>query len=274
MGVMDGKQGVIFGIANELSIAWAIAQQLHRAGAQVGYTHLPDKDPERPKNRNKVARLVEPLGSKFLVPCDVGSDAQLDETFATIKAEFGKIDFLVHSVAFAPPADLTGPVYKSSRAGFQLAMDISCYSLMAMCGRAREILNPGGSVLALTYLGGEKVIPGYNLMGLCKAALENAVGYLAHELGPEGFRVNCISAGPIRTLSVKGVSGSDKMFELYDVAAPLRRNVTAEEVGKAGLFLLSDLGSGVSAETLHVDAGYHIMGAPPHDAAVLGGNAG
>jgi enoyl-[acyl-carrier protein] reductase I len=267
---MDGKQGVIFGIANELSIAWAIAQQLQKAGAAIGYTHLPDKDPERPKNRNKVARLVEPIGSKFLIPCDVSSDEQLDQTFDHIKAEFGKVDFLVHSVAFAPPADLTGPVYRSSRDGFKLAMDISVYSLIAMCGRAQGILNPGGSVLALTYLGGEKVIPGYNLMGLCKAALENSILYLAHELGPQGVRVNCISAGPIRTLSVKGVSGSDRMFDLYDVAAPLRRNVTAEEVGKAALFLLSDLGSGVSAETLHVDAGYHGMGAPPYEAGLLG----
>jgi enoyl-[acyl-carrier protein] reductase I len=269
---MDGKQGIVFGIANELSIAWAIAQQLHAAGASVGYTHLPDKDPDRPKNRNKVARLVEPLGSKFLVPCDVSSDEQLDQVFATAKEQFGKIDFVVHAVAFAPPADLTGPVYKSSREGFKLAMDISAYSLLAMAGRAREIMNPGGSVLALTYLGGEKVIPGYNLMGLCKAALENSVLYLAHELGPEGIRVNCISAGPIRTLSIKGVSGSDKMFNLYDLAAPLRRNVTAEEVGKASLFLLSEMGSGVSGETLHVDAGYHVMGAPPHEAEeLLGG---
>jgi enoyl-[acyl-carrier protein] reductase I len=273
MGLMDGKQGVVLGIANELSIAWSIAQELHAAGATVGYTHLPDKDPERPKNRNKVARLVEPLGSKFLIPCDVSSDAQLDETFATIGAQFGKIDFLVHSIAFAPPADLTGPVYNSSRDGFKLAMDISCYSLIAMCKRARPILNKGGSILALTYLGGEAVIPGYNLMGLCKAALENAVGYLASELGPEGLRVNCISAGPIRTLSIKGVAGSDKMFTLYDIAAPLRRNVTAGEVGKAALFLLSDMASGISAETLHVDAGYHIMGAPPQEAGSLGSDA-
>ena len=274
MGVMDGKRGVVFGIANELSIAWAISRNLHEAGATIGYTHLPDKDPNRPKNRNKVARLVEPIDSKFLVPCDVSSDENLDETFETIKSEFGKIDFLVHSVAFAPPTDLTGPVYASSREGFKLAMDISCYSLIAMCGRAREIMNPGGSILALTYLGGEKVIPGYNLMGLCKAALENSIGYLASELGRDQIRVNCISAGPIRTLSVKGVSGSDKMFDLYDVAAPLRRNVTADEVGKAGLFLLSDLGSGVSAETLHVDAGYHAMGAPPQDAASLSSGEG
>lgn len=274
MSLMDGKTGVVLGIANELSIAWAIAQQLHQAGATIGYTHLPDKDPERPKNRNKVARLVEPLGAKFLLPCDVSSDAQLDETFAAIQREFGQIDFLVHSIAFAPPADLVGPVYKSSRDGFKLAMDVSCYSLIALCGRARELLRPGGSILALTYLGGEKVIPGYNLMGLCKAALESAVGYLASELGPSGIRVNCISAGPIRTLSIKGVAGSDKMFALYDLAAPLRRNVTAEEVGKAALFLLSDLGSGVTAETLHVDAGYHIMGAPPQEAGDLGTSGG
>lgn len=270
MGLMDGKKGVVFGIANELSIAWAISQQLHGAGASVGYTHLPDKDPDRPKNRNKVARLVEPIGSKFLIPCDVSSDVQLDQTFGTIGEQFGKIDFLVHSVAFAPPADLTQPVYKASREGFRLAMDISAYSLIALAGRAHKIMNPGGSILALTYLGGEKVIPGYNLMGLCKAALESAVEYLASEMGPDGIRVNCISAGPIRTLSIKGVAGSDKMFTLYDLAAPLRRNVTAEEVGKAALFLLSDLGSGVSAETLHVDAGYHAMGAPPQEAGGMG----
>ncbi len=272
MGLLEGKRGVVFGIANELSIAWSISQQLSAAGATLGYTHLPDKDPSRPKNRNKVAKLVEPAGARFLIPCDVSSDEQLDETFATIKSEFGTIDFLVHSVAFAPPADLTKPVYQASRDGFKLAMEISAYSLIALVGRAKEILNPGGSVLALTYLGGEKVIPGYNLMGLCKAALESCVEYLASELGPDGIRVNCISAGPIRTLSIKGVSGSDKMFSLYDLAAPLRRNVTAEEVGKAGLFLLSDLGSGVTGETLHVDAGYHVMGAPPQDAGQAAGS--
>lgn len=267
MGLMDGKKGLVCGIANELSIAWAITQQLAAQGAEIGFTHLPDKDPERPKNRNKVAKLVEPLGAKFLTPLNVENDEQLDEVFAQVKAEMGTIDFLVHAIAFAPPADLTGPVYNSSREGFRLAMEVSAYSLLAMARRARPLMNPGGSILALTYLGGEKVIPGYNLMGLCKAALENAVGYLAAELGNDQIRVNSISAGPIRTLSIKGVSGSDKMFSLYDMAAPLKRNVTAEEVGKAALFLLSDLGSGVSAETLHVDAGYHIMGAPPHDAA-------
>ncbi|MEZ6057380.1 MAG: enoyl-ACP reductase [Planctomycetaceae bacterium] len=264
---MDGKKGLICGIANELSIAWAITQQLAAQGAEMGFTHLPDKDLDRPKNRNKVAKLVEPLGAKFLLPMNVENDEQLDEVFAQVEQQMGKIDFMVHAIAFAPPADLTGPVYNSSRDGFKLAMEVSAYSLLAMSRRARKIMNPGGSILALTYLGGEKVIPGYNLMGLCKAALENAVGYLAAELGKDQIRVNSISAGPIRTLSIKGVSGSDKMFTLYDVAAPLKRNVTAEEVGKAALFLLSDLGSGVSAETLHVDAGYHIMGAPPQDAA-------
>jgi len=267
MGLMDGKKGLVCGIANELSIAWWITQQLSEHGAELAFTHLPDKDENRPKNRNKVAKLVEPIGSKFLVPLDVQNDEQLDSVFAQTKETFGKIDFLVHAIAFAPPADLTGPVYNSSRDGFKLAMEISAYSLIAMARRAREIMNPGGSILALTYLGGEKVIPGYNLMGLCKAALENAVGYLAAELGNDDIRVNCISAGPIRTLSIKGVAGSDKMFSLYDMAAPLKRNVTAEEVGKASLFMLSDLGSGVTAETLHVDAGYHIMGAPPQEAA-------
>jgi enoyl-[acyl-carrier protein] reductase I len=266
MGFFDGKKGVVFGIANERSIAWAITQQLFAQGAEIGFTHLPDKDPERPKNANKVKKLVEPLGSKFVIPCDVQKDEDLDSVFRKITESFGKIDFLLHSIAFAPPADLTQEVYKCSRAGFLLSMDISVYSLVAMCGRAKAIMNPGGSILTLTYLGGEKVIPGYNLMGLCKSALESSVEYIASEMGSDGVRVNALSAGPVRTISASGVGDFKKMLTLYETFSPLRRNITEEEVGKSGMFLLSDLSSGITGETLHVDCGYHVMGGPPLDA--------
>jgi len=266
MGLFDGKKGIVFGIANERSIAWAITQELFKEGAEIGFTHLPDKNLDRPKNRNKVARLVEPLGSKFLMPCDVTNDEHLDAAFKTAEETFGKIDFVLHSVAFAPPADLTGPVYASSRDGFKLAMEISVYSMIAMAGRAQPLLNEGGSMLTLTYLGGERVIPGYNLMGLCKSALENAVGYLSHELGQQGVRVNALSAGPVKTISASGVGDFKKMLTLYETFSPLRRNITEEEVGKSAMFLLSDHASAVTGETLHVDCGYHIMGGPPLDA--------
>ncbi len=266
MGLFDGKKGLVVGIANDHSIAWAITQQLFKEGAEIGFTHLPDKDAARPKNEKKVRKLVEPLGGKFVIPCDVTKDEDLDAVFKKTEEEFGKIDFVLHSVAFAPPADLTGPVYDVSRDGFKLSMEISAYSLIAMAGRARPILNEGGSILTLSYLGGETVVPGYNLMGLCKAALESAVTYLAHELGPQGVRVNAVSAGPVKTVSASGVGDIKKMFQLYETFSPLRRNITAEEVGKASAFLLSDNASGISGEILHVDSGYHCMGAPPTDA--------
>jgi enoyl-[acyl-carrier protein] reductase I len=257
---------VVFGIANERSIAWAITQQLFAQGAEIGFTHLPDKDPERPKNANKVKKLVEPLGSKFVIPCDVQKDEDLDSAFKTIGEKFGKIDFILHSIAFAPPADLTGPVYNVSRGGFALAMDISVYSLIGMAGRAKALLNPGGSLLTLTYLGGERVIPGYNLMGLCKSALESSVEYLASEMRQSGIRVNALSAGPVRTISASGVGDFKKMLTLYETFSPLRRNISEEEVGKSGMFLLSDMAAGITGETLHVDCGYHVMGGPPLDA--------
>jgi len=185
MGLMDGKRGLVFGIANDYSIAWAITEALHKAGASLGFTHLPDKDPANPKMERRVRKLVDPLGAKMVVPCNVQDDADLDRAFAKAKETFGELDFVVHSVAYAPIEDLKGPVYAVSREGFKTSMDVSVYSLMAMCGRARVLMPSGGSILTLTYLGGERVIPGYNVMGLCKAALESAVGYLAHELGPE-----------------------------------------------------------------------------------------
>lgn len=263
MGLFTGKKGLVFGIANDHSIAWAITQQLHEQGAVMGFTHLPDKDPERPRMERRLRKLVEPIGAKLILPCDVQNDEHLDRVFAAAKEQFGKIDFVLHSIAYAPMDDLKGPVVEVSRDGFKISLEISVYSLMTIARRARELLNPGGSILTLTYFGGERVVPGYNIMGICKAALESAVGYLANELGPAGIRVNALSAGPLKTLSSSAVGDFDQMLNLYSTFSPLRRNVTPEEVGQVGMFLLSDLASGIAGETLHVDAGYHIMGAPP-----------
>ncbi|MCG6156783.1 enoyl-ACP reductase FabI [Rubinisphaera margarita] len=267
MGLFSGKKGLVFGIANDHSIAWAITQQLQAEGAEMAFTHLPDKDPERPRMERRLRKLVDDF-AKFIMPCDVQNDENLDAVFAKAKEEFGQVDFILHSIAYAPMDDLKGPVHAVSRDGFKLSMEISCYSLISLAHRGREILAPGGNLLSLTYLGGEKVIPGYNIMGVCKSALESTVEYLANELGPEGFRVNALSAGPLKTLSSSAVGEFDQMMKLYTAFSPLRRNVTPDEVGKAGMWLMSDQASGISGETLHVDGGYHIMGAPPHDVQI------
>ena len=266
MGLFTGKKGIVLGIANDHSIAWAITEHLHREGAEIGFTHLPDTS-DRPKNQNKVAKLVDPIGSKFLMPMDVCNDEHIAAVIDKAAATFGKIDFIVHSIAFAPPADLTGPTYACSRNGFKLAMEISAYSLLAVAGAAKkkDALSSNASLLTLSYFGGEEVIPGYNLMGICKSALECCVKYLASELGPSGTRVNAISAGPVRTVSAMGVGDFKQMLDLYDGVAPMRRNITADEVGKMGMVLLSDLSSGVTGEVVHVDCGFSIMGAPPAD---------
>jgi enoyl-[acyl-carrier protein] reductase I len=265
MGMFDGKKGLVFGIANDHSIAWAITQKLHAEGAEMGFTHLPDKDPERPRMERRLRKLVEPLGAELILPCDVQRDEDLDRIFTATREKFGNVDFVLHSIAYAPIEDLQGPTYNVSRDGFKLAMEISVYSLLTIARRSRDILKPGGSILTLTYLGGEKVIPGYNIMGICKSALESSVEYLANELGPSGFRINALSAGPLKTLSSSAVGEFDQMLKLYTSFSPLRRNITAEEVANTGAYLLSDLASGVTGETMHVDAGYHIMGAPPSE---------
>ena len=265
--LMAGKKGLVFGIANDRSIAWAITQRLAEAGAQIGFTHLPDKDPARAKNEKKLRKLVDPLDPALVMPCDVTKDEDFDAVFEAAKAELGSLDFVLHSVAFAHPDELTNPVYDVSRVGFAQAMDISAYSLIAMAQRARPMMSEGGSILSLTYLGGEKVIPGYNLMGICKAALESTTQYLAYELGREhGIRVNTLSAGPMRTISSSGVGDFKKMLALYEMCSPLKGNIDEQDVGKAGLYLLSDLSSGVTGEIHHVDMGYHCVGAPPTDA--------
>ena len=266
MGLFTGKKGLVFGIANDHSIAWAITEKLHQEGAEMGFTHLPDKDPARPRMEHRVRKLVEPLGAKLITPCDVQKEEDIDRVFQQAKEALGGLDFVLHSIAYAPIDDLKGHVYDCSRGGFLQSMDISVYSLLAITRRARAVLNPGGSILTLTYLGGDKVIPGYNIMGVCKAALESLLTYLAHELGPVNMRVNGLSAGPLKTLSSSAVGDFDVMLKLYPAMAPMRRNVTAEEVGKTGMYLLSDLASGVTGEVVHVDAGFHVMGAPPADA--------
>ncbi len=259
-----GKKGLILGVANDHSIAWAIAQQILAGGGHIGFTHLPDRpDDERQRNRRRVALLTDqhPEQAKFLVPLDVQNDAQIAEVMQLAAKEFGKIDFLLHSIAFADRDDLARDTIETSRKGFTLAMDISVYSLIAVANAAKEILAPGAAILTMTYFGGEKCVPGYNVMGICKAALDASMRYLAYDLGPKDIRVNALSAGPVRTLAGRA-AGVDDMLELYEHMAPLGRNITHDEVGRTGAFLLSPLSQGITGEILHVDGGYHAMGSP------------
>lgn len=263
MQLFEGKKGLIVGVANNHSIAWAIAEQIMAGGGQCGFTHLPDKpDDERKKNRNRVNKLIEGNpNAKFLVPLDVQSNENIAEVMETTKQEFGEIDFLLHSVAFASLDDLRVPTVECSREGFKLAMDISAYSMIALTNAARPILSKNSSVCAMTYFGGERIVPGYNMMGVCKAALDSIVKYLAFDLGPDGVRVNAISAGPLKTLASSAV-GAKEMLDMYAAIAPTGDGITHEQVGKAGAYLLSDMSQGVTAEILHVDGGYNQMGSP------------
>ena len=255
MGLLDGRKGIIFGVANEKSIAWAIAQALHREGAELAFTFPGDALEKR------VRPLAARLESKLVLQCDVTQDNQIQDVFAQVKAGFGHLDIMVHAVAFANKADLKSDFLQTSRDGFALAHDISAYSLTALAREAAPLMEGRkGSILTLTYYGAEKVIPRYNVMGVAKAALEASVRYLAADLGPKGIRVNAISAGPIRTLASAGISGFIEMLHHNEAKAPLRRNITAEEVAGTALYLASDLSSGVTGEVIYVDAGYHIMG--------------
>jgi enoyl-[acyl-carrier protein] reductase I len=253
MGLMDGKRGIIFGVANEMSIAWGIAQQLHAAGATLGFTYLNGSLEKR------VRPLAESLGSTLILPCDVASDEQIEQTFATVQKEWGTLDFMVHSLAFANREDLKQPFTQTSRQGFQLALDISAYSLVAMTRSAAPLMTDGGSIITMSYLGAERAVPGYNVMGVAKAALEAAVRYLAAELGEQRIRVNAISAGPIRTLAASAVGDFKSKIKLMDDFAPLRRTVSQEEVGKSALYFLSDLSTGVTGEVHYVDGGFNIV---------------
>jgi enoyl-[acyl-carrier protein] reductase I len=254
---LTGKNALVTGIANNRSIAWGIAQQLQKAGANIGVTYLPD---DKGRLEKKVAELVEPLNPSLFVPCNVQDDAQVQTTFETVKNQWGKLDILVHCLAFANKDDLTGSFVNTSREGFATALEISAYSLIKLCSEAKPLMTEGGSIITLTYLGGVKVIPNYNVMGIAKAALEMNVRYLASELGPQNIRVNAISAGPIRTLASSAVGGILDMIHHVEASAPLRRTVTQTEVGNAAAFLCSDLASGITGQILYVDAGYEIMG--------------
>lgn len=252
--LLAGRRGLVFGVANDKSIAWAIARRAAREGAALALSYA-DERLER-----RVAPLAEQIGARALVRCDVTDDAQIDAAFERAASALGGLDFLVHAVAFAERDDLRRPFVETSRAGFRTALDVSAYSLVAVARRAAAAMTAGGSILTLTYYGAEKVVPGYNVMGPAKAALEAAVRYLAVDLGPAGVRVNAISAGPIKTLAAAGIPGFREMLRHAAATAPLRRNVTADDVAGAAVFLLSDLGAGVTGEVVHVDAGYHVVG--------------
>jgi len=262
MALFDGKKGLILGVANDHSIAWAIAQEIMRQGGECGFTHLPDRDDDpRQRNRRRVQQLTDPCPlAKFLLPLDVQSDESIAQLMHATADVFGRVDFLLHSIAFADRADLGRPTIETSRAGFKLAMDVSVYSLIAVCHAARNVLQDGASIVTMTYFGGEKAVPGYNVMGICKAALDAAVRYLAYDLGKQGVRVNAISAGPIRTLAAAGVSGFKTMYRRFAEIAPLHENVGIEDVGGAAVFLCSDLSGKTTGQVLYVDSGYNILG--------------
>jgi enoyl-[acyl-carrier protein] reductase I len=256
MGLLEGKNALVFGVANDHSIAWGIAKALHAEGATVGFSSIEALIEQR------VRPLAESIGSTFVEPCDVQSDADIERVFSRWGETADHLDILVHALAFAKREDLSGAFVDTSRDGFALAMDVSAYSLVALTRGARPYLRPGSSVLTLTYYGAEKVVANYNVMGVAKAALEATVRYLAADLGPDGVRVNAISAGPIRTLAAAGIAGFKAMYGAFDEVAPLRSNISIEDVGKTGVYLASDLSSAVTGEVVYVDGGFNIVGVP------------
>ncbi len=255
MGLFSGKKGLIFGVANKNSIAWGIAQALHQEGAELGFSYAGQV------LKKRVEPLAASIGSDFVEECDVTDDGAIDQLFEKVAQRFGAIDFLVHSIAYAPREELGGRFVETSREGFRIALDVSCYSLVALAKRARPLMPNGGAMMAMTYYGAEKVTPNYNVMGVAKAALEATVRYLAWDLGQDQIRVNAISAGPIKTLAAAGVSGFRKSLSYVGAVAPMG-NVTQEDVGNAAKFLLSDWARKITGEVLYVDGGYNIMGAP------------
>jgi enoyl-[acyl-carrier protein] reductase I len=259
MGLLDGKKALIFGVANDHSIAWGIAQALHAQGAGVGLSSVESLIEKR------VRPLAERLGATFVEPCDVQDDRQIARVFAEWERREGSLDILVHALAFAKREELAGEFAATSRDGFHLAMDVSAYSLVAIVREARPLMANGGSVMALTYYGAEKVVANYNVMGVAKAALEASVRYLAADLGKDGIRVNAISAGPIRTLAASGITGFKSMYGRFADVTPLRRNMTIEDVGGTAVYLASDLSGGVTGEVVYVDGGFNIMGVPTPD---------
>ena len=263
MGLMSGKKGIIFGVSNKRGIGYAIAQKLYDEGADIAFTYAGDI------MKDRVTPLAEAMNSKLIIPCDVTNDDEIKNTVNEYKRVYGECDFIVHAVAFANREDLEGDFSSVSRDGWNTALDVSAYSFVAICNKFSSILNENASLIALTYLGGERSVPNYNVMGVAKAALEASVRYLAAEFGPRGIRCNSISAGPVKTLAAKGITGFDILLKVNQKRAPMKRNVTLDEVGNAGLYLCSSLSSGVTGETHHVDCGYHSVATTREDAKII-----
>jgi len=259
-GLMAGKRGLIMGLANDKSLAWGIARQLAEHGAELAFSYQGEA------LKKRVGPLAEQVGSDFLIECDVSDMDALDTAFDTLKSRWETIDFVVHAIGFSDKSELRGKYVDTSLDNFLMTMNISAYSLVAVAKRARAMMPEGGSILTLTYYGAEKVIPHYNVMGVAKAALESSVKYLANDLGPENIRVNAISAGPVKTLAASGIGDFRHILKWNELNSPLRRNITIDDVGGSGLYLLSDLSSGVTGETHHVDGGYHVVGMKQEDA--------
>ena len=267
-GLMAGKRGLIMGLANDKSIAWGIARTLADHGAELAFSYQGEA------LRKRVGPLAAQLGSDIVLPCDVADVDSVDGLFSALKERWGQMDFLVHAIGFSDKEELRGRYVDTTRENFLMTMDISVYSFTAVTQRATAMMPAGGSVLTLTYYGAERVMPHYNVMGVAKAALEASVRYLAEDLGRDGIRVNAISAGPIKTLAASGIGDFRYILKWNELNSPLRRNVTTEDVGKSALYLLSDLGSGVTGETHHVDAGYHVVGMKAVDAPDIDATAG
>lgn len=264
MGLLEGKKALIFGVANKDSIGWGVAKALHREGAAVGFSYAFDTLERR------VRPLAESINSDFIELCDVSVEGDIDTLFEKAKNHFGTVDIIIHSIGFAPKEDLSGRYSEMSRDGFLKAVDISAYSFIALANRARHVMPNGGSMTAMTYIAAERVIPRYNAMAAAKAVLENAVRYLAADLGPQGIRVNAVSAGPIKTLAASGIEGFRKLLRASEKVAPLRTLVTQEDVGNACVFLSSDWGRYVTGEVMHVDAGYNILGYTASEEDIFG----
>jgi enoyl-[acyl-carrier protein] reductase I len=256
MGLLEGKKALIFGVANDHSIAWGISKALHEQGVELAFSYAGEALERR------VRPLAESVGSDFVEACDVAQDEDIDNLFKQAKKRLGSIDILVHSIAFAEREDLTGDFHQISRAGFHKALDISAYSFIALARAALPLMSEGGSMLTLSYYAAEKVVPNYNVMGIAKAALEASMRYLAVDLGSRGIRVNAISAGPVRTLSAAGVSGFKRMYREFASVAPLRKGITIEDIGGTAVWLCSDLSAKVTGEVVYVDSGYNILGVP------------
>ncbi len=249
--LMAGKKGIIFGVSNKRGIAYGIAKALHDNGAEIAFTYANES------MKSRVSPIAEEMNSPIIEECDVTNEEHLSRVFSKVKDQFETLDFVIHAVAFANREDITGNFSDISRAGWDLALGVSAYSLVAVSKHARPLLKEGSSIITLSYIGGERAVPNYNIMGVAKAALEASVRYLASEFGPDGIRVNAISAGPVRTLAAKGIGGFDVLLKVNQVRSPMKRNITLEEVGNSALYLASDLSTAVSGETHHVDCGFH-----------------